>query len=62
MNVSDPARRDRLRELLEDSITAEQLAAHHDDIGKRWTATVSEYTPAGRLGDTIIDALWMRGN
>jgi AraC family transcriptional regulator len=35
----------------------EQLAAHHDDIGKRWSAMVSEYTEDGRLGDTIIDAL-----
>jgi AraC family transcriptional regulator len=35
----------------------EQLAAHHDDIGKRWSAMVSEYTEDGRLGDIIIDAL-----
>lgn len=35
----------------------EQLAAHHDDIGKRWSAMVSEYAEDGRLGDTIIDAL-----
>jgi AraC family transcriptional regulator len=37
--------------------TAEQLAAHHDALGKRWTATVAEYTADGRLGDTVIDAL-----
>jgi AraC family transcriptional regulator len=33
------------------------LAARHDDIGKRWTAMVSEYQADGRLGDTVIDAL-----
>ncbi|MCT7658868.1 helix-turn-helix domain-containing protein [Mycobacterium deserti] len=37
--------------------TAEQLAARHDGLAKRWTAMVSEYTAEGRLGDTIIDAL-----
>ena len=36
---------------------AETLAAHHDDIAKRWCAMVSEYSAAGRLGDTVIDAL-----
>lgn len=40
-----------------ESTTPAQLAAHHDGIGKRWTAMVSEYTTEGRLGDTIIDAL-----
>jgi AraC family transcriptional regulator len=40
-----------------ESTTPEQLADHHRDIGKRWTAMVSEYTAEGRLGDTIIDAL-----
>jgi AraC family transcriptional regulator len=39
------------------SATAKQLAAHHDDLGSRWTAMVSEYTAEGRLGDTVIDAL-----
>jgi AraC family transcriptional regulator len=40
-----------------ESTTPEQLAAHHTDIGKRWSAMVSEYAEGGRLGDTIIDAL-----
>ena len=40
-----------------ESTTPEQLAAHHADIGKRWSAMVSEYSAEGRLGDTIIDAL-----
>ncbi len=40
-----------------DSTTPEQLAAHHEDIGKRWSAMVSEYSAEGRLGDTVIDAL-----
>lgn len=39
------------------STSAAQLAAHHDDLGNRWSAMVSEYTAEGRLGDTIIDAL-----
>ncbi|MBB2988797.1 AraC-like DNA-binding protein [Mycolicibacterium iranicum] len=38
-------------------VDAHALAAHHDDIAKRWGAMVSEYTAAGRLGDTVIDAL-----
>ncbi|MGV0744030.1 helix-turn-helix domain-containing protein [Mycolicibacterium sp. XJ870] len=37
--------------------TATQLAAHHENIGKRWTTVVSEYAAAGRLADTVIDAL-----
>lgn len=37
--------------------TAEKLGAHHADIGKRWTTLISEYSAAGRLGDTVIDAL-----
>ncbi|MGE2725241.1 helix-turn-helix domain-containing protein [Mycolicibacterium pulveris] len=37
--------------------TPTELAAHHDDIGSRWTAMVSDYSAEGRLGDTIIDAL-----
>lgn len=40
-----------------ETTTAAQLARHHDDIAKRWTATVSEYTADGRMGDTVIDAL-----
>ncbi|HEX2283542.1 MAG TPA: helix-turn-helix transcriptional regulator [Mycobacterium sp.] len=40
-----------------DSTTPQQLAARHDDLGKRWTAMVSEYSAEGRLGDTVIDAL-----
>lgn len=40
-----------------DTCTAEQLADHHADIAKRWSAMVSEYSAAGRLGDTVIDAL-----
>jgi len=39
------------------STTAGALAAHHDDVGTRWTAMVSEYAADGRLGDTVIDAL-----
>jgi hypothetical protein len=38
-------------------VDAEALAEHHEVIGKRWRAMVSEYTAAGRLGDTVIDAL-----
>ncbi len=40
-----------------ESTTPAQLAAHHDDLGKRWSAMVSEYAAEGRLGDTVIDAL-----
>jgi AraC family transcriptional regulator len=39
------------------STTAQQLAAHHGDLGNRWAAMVSEYAGDGRLGDTVIDAL-----
>jgi AraC family transcriptional regulator len=39
------------------STTAQQLAAHHGDLGNRWAAMVSEYADDGRLGDTVIDAL-----
>lgn len=38
-------------------VDAAALAAHHDDITKRWRAMVSEYSATGRLGDTVIDAL-----
>jgi len=40
-----------------ETTSAAQLAEHHDAIGRRWSAMVSEYTADGRLGDTIIDAL-----
>lgn len=40
-----------------ESTTPEQLAAHHADLGNRWSAMISDYTAEGRLGDTIIDAL-----
>jgi AraC family transcriptional regulator len=39
------------------SSSAQQLASHHRDIGKRWAAMVSKYAAEGRLGDTVIDAL-----
>jgi hypothetical protein len=38
-------------------VDAPTLASHHDGIGKRWQAMVSEYSASGRLGDTVIDAL-----
>lgn len=37
--------------------TAESLAAHHDEVGSRWAAMISEKTAEGRLADTVIDAL-----
>ncbi|UXA15228.1 helix-turn-helix domain-containing protein [Mycobacterium sp. SMC-8] len=40
-----------------ESVTAVELAAHHDGLAARWRAMVAEYTAAGRLGDTVIDAL-----
>lgn len=40
-----------------ESCTAAQLAEHHTDIANRWSAMISEYSAAGRLGDTVIDAL-----
>ena len=40
-----------------ESTTPEQLAAHHADLGNRWSVMISDYTAEGRLGDTIIDAL-----
>lgn len=36
---------------------ARALSAHHHGIAARWRATISEYASAGRLGDTVIDAL-----
>lgn len=40
-----------------DNCTAKMLAERHGDLAKRWSAMVSEYSAAGRLGDTVIDAL-----
>ena len=37
--------------------TPEQLGDHHAEIAKRWSAMVLDYSTAGRLGDTVIDAL-----
>lgn len=37
--------------------TPEELAERHDVIGKCWTTLISEYSAAGRLADTVIDAL-----
>jgi AraC family transcriptional regulator len=42
---------------LPESTTAETLARHHDDIGNRWIAVISDYAAEGRLGDIVIDAL-----
>jgi len=39
------------------STTAQQLGDRHASIAKRWSAMVSEYSAAGRMGDTVIDAL-----
>ncbi|MGB3484838.1 MAG: helix-turn-helix domain-containing protein [Mycobacterium sp.] len=33
------------------------LAAHHDEIGAHWSATIARLAAAGRMGDTVIDAL-----
>lgn len=38
-------------------VDAAGLAAFHDEIGKRWRTTIADYAAAGRLGDTVIDAL-----
>lgn len=37
--------------------TAADLAARHELVGSRWTAMVSDYVAAGRMADTVIDAL-----
>ncbi|WP_082949552.1 helix-turn-helix domain-containing protein [Mycobacterium sp. ACS4331] len=37
--------------------TPQALAAHHDDVSRRWLAMVTEVTARGRLSDTVIDAL-----
>lgn len=42
---------------LPEFVDAERLAAHHDEIEKRWHTMISEHSAAGRLGDTVIDAL-----
>lgn len=34
-----------------------ELAAHHDEIGAHWSATITRLAADGRLGDTVIDAL-----
>ncbi|MGV9803531.1 helix-turn-helix domain-containing protein [Mycobacterium sp. NPDC003449] len=39
------------------SATAAELTERHRVIGKRWTTLISEYSAAGRLADTVIDAL-----
>ncbi|BBY18361.1 AraC family transcriptional regulator [Mycolicibacterium litorale] len=39
------------------TMTAGRLAERHADIGARWAAMVSECAAAGRMGDTVIDAL-----
>jgi AraC family transcriptional regulator len=36
---------------------AHELAAHHDDIGAHWSATIARLGADGRMGDTVIDAL-----
>ena len=33
------------------------LAAHHEDVGARWSAMVATMAAQGRMGDTVIDAL-----
>ena len=40
-----------------ESVDAPTLAAHHDVIAARWRAIIAEHAAAGRLGDTVIDAL-----
>ncbi|MEW5812775.1 MAG: helix-turn-helix domain-containing protein [Actinomycetota bacterium] len=40
-----------------DTVDAAALAEFHDDIGTRWRTTIAEHAAAGRLGDTVIDAL-----
>jgi AraC-like DNA-binding protein len=40
-----------------ESTTPARLAAHHEELGNRWSAMVSDYAAQGRLGDTISDAL-----
>jgi len=40
-----------------ETATPAQLAAHHEELGNRWSAMISDHAAQGRLGDTIIDAL-----
>ena len=40
-----------------ESTAPDELAARHDEIARRWTTMVSDYTAEGRLADTVIDAL-----
>jgi AraC-like DNA-binding protein len=37
--------------------TPGRLAERHDELGTRWAAMVTDYSAAGRMGDTVIDAL-----
>ncbi|MBO0678458.1 helix-turn-helix domain-containing protein [Mycolicibacterium sp. S2-37] len=39
------------------STTPAELAERHRGVGQRWTAMLAEYSAAGRMGDTVIDAL-----
>ncbi len=38
-------------------VGAGDLGEHHDEVAERWRTTISEHAAAGRLGDTVIDAL-----
>lgn len=40
-----------------ETTSASRLAERHRDVGSRWAAMVSEYSAAGRMSDTVIDAL-----
>ncbi len=40
-----------------ETVDARALAAFHEDVGTRWRTTIANYAAAGRLGDTVIDAL-----
>lgn len=39
------------------STSAAQLARHHRTVSERWAAMVADYSAAGRMADTVIDAL-----
>ncbi|BBZ35853.1 helix-turn-helix domain-containing protein [Mycolicibacterium confluentis] len=45
------------REHADPATTPQDLAAHHDDVSRRWVAMVTDVTARGRLSDTVIDAL-----
>ncbi|WP_422742964.1 helix-turn-helix transcriptional regulator [Mycobacterium sp. WMMD1722] len=49
--------RDYPERVTADSYTPVRLAERHHDVGRRWAAMVAEYTAAGRMADTVIDAL-----